>query len=117
MTSSCRRPDGPPDAAALCRLGDIPDGGSLCLETSARPLVLVRRDGDVWGYVNRCPHFSVPLQAANGAALTYERQVIMCAHHSALFRFEDGVCIEGPCQGAGLEQQPLRIADGQVYAA
>nr|WP_244106148.1 Rieske (2Fe-2S) protein [Paraburkholderia phenazinium] len=30
-------------------------------------------------------------------------QVLMCAHHSALFRFEDGHCIEGPCAGANLD--------------
>ena len=31
----------------------------------------------------------------------------MCAHHSAMFRFEDGVCIDGPCQGAALTPVPF----------
>jgi nitrite reductase/ring-hydroxylating ferredoxin subunit len=35
--------------------------------------------------------------------LCYRKQVVMCAHHSALFRFEDGHCIEGPCAGASLD--------------
>ncbi|MDR7945063.1 Rieske (2Fe-2S) protein [Achromobacter aegrifaciens] len=103
--------------AALCRVEDIPDGGSLTAEMGAQPVVLLRRGQTVWGYVNRCPHFSVTLNAADGAVLTYEAQVLMCAHHSALFRFEDGLCIEGPCQGAALDPQPLRVDAGRVYAA
>ncbi|WP_088141427.1 Rieske (2Fe-2S) protein [Achromobacter xylosoxidans] len=103
--------------AALCRVEDIPDGGSLTVRIDARPVILLRRGATVWGYQNRCPHFSVTLDAAHGAVLTYEAQVLMCAHHSALFRFEDGLCIEGPCQGAALDPQPLRVAAGQVYAA
>ncbi|MGS1108561.1 Rieske (2Fe-2S) protein [Achromobacter anxifer] len=103
--------------AALCRVEDIPDGGSLTVRIDARPVILLRRGATVWGYQNRCPHFSVTLDAAHGAVLTYEAQVLMCAHHSALFRFEDGLCIEGPCQGAALDPQPLCVAAGQVYAA
>ncbi|QKH37980.1 Rieske 2Fe-2S domain-containing protein [Achromobacter pestifer] len=103
--------------AALCRIEDIPDGGSLSVQIDAQPVILLRRGMTVWGYLNRCPHFSVTLDAAHGAVLTYEAQVLMCAHHSALFRFEDGLCIEGPCQGAALDPQPLRVAAGQVYAA
>ncbi|MFY0479202.1 Rieske (2Fe-2S) protein [Achromobacter marplatensis] len=119
MTSSCpaQRNDRAAPARKLCRVADIPDGGALSLAGVERPLVLVRRGDTVWGYADRCPHFSVPLAAASGIVLTYESQVIMCAHHSALFRFEDGHCIEGPCQGAALDPQALRIQDGCVYAA
>jgi len=33
----------------------------------------------------------------------------MCAHHSALFRFDDGLCIDGPCAGAALEAVPVEV--------
>jgi len=36
----------------------------------------------------------------------------MCAHHSALFKFEDGECIDGPCRGFGLDPVVIRV-DGQ----
>ncbi|MBB2927436.1 nitrite reductase/ring-hydroxylating ferredoxin subunit [Paraburkholderia silvatlantica] len=45
----------------------------------------------------------MPLDYEPGHVPTYRAQVIMCAHHSALFRFEDGRCIEGPCAGAKLD--------------
>ncbi|ASC66895.1 Rieske (2Fe-2S) protein [Achromobacter denitrificans] len=113
MTSCC---PGREAEAALCRVEDIPDGGSLTAAVAARPVILLRRGDAVWGYLNRCPHFSVTLNAARGTVLTYEGQVLMCAHHSALFRFEDGLCIEGPCQGAALDALPLRVEEGCVYA-
>ncbi|AVG40160.1 hypothetical protein LMG6001_05722 [Achromobacter insolitus] len=116
MTSCCPAPDAA-DGAALCWLDDIPDGGSLTVNFAAQPVILLRRGEAVWAYLNRCPHFSVTLDAAHGAVLTYEAQVLMCAHHSALFRFEDGLCIEGPCQGAALDAVPLRQHAGRVYAA
>ncbi len=116
MTSCCPASEAAA-GAALCRIEDIPDGGSLTAAIGARPVILLRRGQAVWAYLNRCPHFSVTLDAAHGAVLTYDAQVLMCAHHSALFRFEDGLCIEGPCQGAALDPQPLRVDAGRVYAA
>jgi nitrite reductase/ring-hydroxylating ferredoxin subunit len=38
----------------------------------------------------------------------------MCAHHSAMFRFEDGACVDGPCLGARLTAVPIRIENGMV---
>ncbi|MCY1267254.1 Rieske [2Fe-2S] domain protein [compost metagenome] len=103
----------------LCAIHDIQDGGARALEATldGKPtaLVAVRRGEDVWVYRNRCPHFSVPLDFNPGEFNTYRGQVLMCAHHSALFRFEDGLCIDGPCQGASLEPlQVRREGDGVV---
>jgi nitrite reductase/ring-hydroxylating ferredoxin subunit len=39
----------------------------------------------------------------------------MCAHHSAMFRFEDGLCVDGPCQGASLIRFPLRVKGRQIF--
>ncbi|MDE3735362.1 Rieske (2Fe-2S) protein [Metapseudomonas resinovorans] len=103
---------------ALCTLDAITDGGALALNTEldgrTQALVLVRRGEDVWGYRNRCPHFSVPLDFRPGEFSTYRSQVLMCAHHSALFRFEDGQCIEGPCEGSRLDAVPVRVVEGRV---
>jgi nitrite reductase/ring-hydroxylating ferredoxin subunit len=106
------------DAILLCKLEDITDGGALGLpqhtQRSPEGLVVVRRGDQAWAYVNRCPHFSVPLNYQPEVFCTYRSQVLMCAHHSALFRFETGVCIDGPCKGAALEQVPVRVIDGEL---
>jgi len=100
----------------LCLLADVPDGGARVVDAcdGGVPVVVVRRGGEVWAYANRCPHFSVPLDFEPGEVLCYRSQVLMCAHHSALFRFEDGHCIEGPCAGAGLDAVEVTV-DGNEW--
>ena len=109
-------------ATVLCQVDDIEDGGALALKAELASghadLVAVRRGSDVWVYQNRCPHFSVGLDFTPGHFCTYRGQVLMCAHHSALFRFEDGLCIDGPCLGARLERIAIRVIDGiEVHLA
>jgi nitrite reductase/ring-hydroxylating ferredoxin subunit len=100
----------------------IPDGGACALELrhadgSARGVILVRRGAEVWAYVNRCPHFSLPLDFEPGVFATYDGQIIMCAHHSAMFRYEDGLCVDGPCAGHRLDAVAVQVADGIVRLA
>ena len=100
-------------------LAAIPDGGAVAIEQaqadgSTRSVLLLRRGVRAWGYVNRCPHFSLPLEFEPGEFATYDATIVMCAHHSAMFRYEDGVCIEGPCAGHRLDPVALTIADGLV---
>jgi nitrite reductase/ring-hydroxylating ferredoxin subunit len=99
----------------LCPLSEVPDGGAHVVDEACagRPVIVVRRGEQVWAYVNRCPHFSVPLDFEPGTVFCYKAQVLMCAHHSALFRFDDGKCIEGPCEGAALEAVPVEIEAGE----
>lgn len=105
-------------AITLCRLEDIVDGGALGLpehkQVNAAGLVAVRQGEDVRVYVNRCPHFSVSLDYRPSEFCTYRGKYLMCAHHSAVFRFEDGHCIDGPCKGAHLESVAVECVDGHV---
>ena len=89
----------------LCLLEEVPDGGARVIDAvrTGVSIVVLRRGEHAWAYVNRCPHFSVPLDFEPGTISCYRAQVLMCAHHSALFRFADGYCIEGPCAGATLD--------------
>ncbi|CDF84634.1 Conserved hypothetical protein [Pseudomonas knackmussii B13] len=107
------------DATELCALEEIPDGGAksleLALDGERLALVAVRRGSEAWLYRNRCPHFSVPLDFRSGEFCTYGRQWLMCAHHSAMFRFEDGLCVDGPCTGAHLQAQPFRLEEGRLW--
>jgi len=102
----------------LCQLDDIPEGGAKALGAvingKQQPLVAIRRGEHAWLYRNSCPHFSVPLDYNPGEFCTYKKQLIMCAHHSAMFRFEDGLCVDGPCAGARLESVPCKIESGAL---
>jgi nitrite reductase/ring-hydroxylating ferredoxin subunit len=99
----------------LCTLDEIADGGAIAVQADATTqCIVVRRGDEAWAYLNRCPHFSIPLDFEPGVFCTYDATMLMCAHHSAMFRFEDGVCVDGPCQGAALTQIDVIVTGGRV---
>jgi nitrite reductase/ring-hydroxylating ferredoxin subunit len=105
----------------LCRLDAIPDND--CLEVAARPtdptlrIVVMRSGFTAWAYRNSCPHFSLPLNAQNGRFLIVGSARLMCAYHCAVFRFEDGFCVEGPAVGMRLDNVPVTVVEGEVRVA
>ena len=104
--------------AYLCALDDVPDGGGLEIPPAyagAPGIVVLRRCDEAWAYRNVCPHFSIPLNYEPNTFWTYDAEWVMCAHHSAMFRFEDGACVDGPCEGAALTPVVIRIERGQVF--
>ena len=107
------------DGQPLCRLDDVPDGGShgFFTETSdGRHLYMVIRQGhEVFVYVNACPHTGMPLDFKPGRFLTEDGALIQCSTHGAKFRIEDGFCISGPCQGEKLKPVKTENRDGHLY--
>jgi nitrite reductase/ring-hydroxylating ferredoxin subunit len=105
----------------LCRLDEIADPGAKGFEFrdgDARFAgFVVRQGGAARGYVDSCPHAGWPLASLGGRYLTREKDLILCAGHGALFRLEDGVCVAGPCAGAGLEVWPVAVVGGAVVVA
>jgi nitrite reductase/ring-hydroxylating ferredoxin subunit len=70
-------------------------------------------DGDeVRVYVNACPHYSLPLNHCGDDFLTRAGDRIMCRQHLALFAIDDGRCLDGACEGEGLEPVPVHIEEG-----
>jgi nitrite reductase/ring-hydroxylating ferredoxin subunit len=101
----------------LCRLDEIPDGGSRGFGPAPggfTGLFAVRTGGQVHVYVNSCPHIGVPLDWAPDRFLNAAGNRIVCATHGAEFRIGDGFCTTGPCHGEHLESVPVQIRDGQV---
>jgi len=107
----------PADGTVLCKVTDVPDDGGYevaCANGSETlRLLLLRRGEQVWAYENICPHFSLPLNYDPQTFVTLDG-LVMCAHHTAFFQFEDGKCVDGPCTGAGLTPVPVRCKDGLV---
>ena len=120
----------PPPGTKLCHAADIAPGdahvatfrdGSLLFEMFVLRLpdgaqVANAVDGLV-AYVNDCPHARTPLDWQEGQFLTADRTRILCATHGAEFRFEDGLCVHGPCPGARLLAVPIAVRDGTVFIA
>jgi nitrite reductase/ring-hydroxylating ferredoxin subunit len=75
---------------------------------------VVRRERDVFGYVDRCPHMGLPLAQELDRYLTDDAMLIACSWHGALFEPDTGRCVAGPCRGSRLTEWPVHVRDGFI---
>lgn len=78
------------------------------------PIVLVRRDRQAFGYVNRCPHSGQPLDFEPNQFMDPTARYLMCGKHGALFELDGGACIDGPCRGENLVPVKVSVVEGDV---
>jgi nitrite reductase/ring-hydroxylating ferredoxin subunit len=105
----------------LCRLDELPDGQSKGfdpLQSGRDQLFVVRRDGQLHGWRNACPHVDgAPMAWRKDAYLNGKRDRIICAAHGAQFDIASGECLLGPCLGQRLTPVALQVdAEGDLYA-
>ena len=80
-------------------------------------MFVVRREDNMFGYVNICPHARTPLDWTPDQFLNRDKTNLLCATHGARFRIDDGFCVAGPCPGASLTRVPITITNGDVVIA
>lgn len=95
---------------------DIPEGGARAFTRgtgfNALSVVVASRAGRLYAYLNDCPHAFTPLDWDSGRLLSLDGNYLQCGTHGAMFRFEDGLCVLGPCKGRSLRPVKLRL-DGE----
>ena len=104
-----------PRRRLVCAENALPDGQGRGFELGRWSLVIVRRGNRLFGYDNRCPHRGTSLDWTPDKFISADGAHLQCATHGALFRFEDGLCVAGPCSGQALRPRALVVADGQVW--
>ena len=121
----------PPEGTPLCALGEISDGESRVFsfrEDSAIFEMFVlrapghvkidneqKKPGNLYAYVNDCPHTHTPLDWTPGQFLDTKKNLLLCATHGALFRIGDGLCIEGPCLGKSLTPVDIFVENDLIH--
>jgi nitrite reductase/ring-hydroxylating ferredoxin subunit len=98
-------PFAPPSGTRLCAVADVSERGKEIVFGEGKDafrIVLFRVGQRVLAYHSCCPHFSLPLNYEPHLFHVLDGAVLMCAHHTAMFRLEDGECFDGPCSGARL---------------
>jgi nitrite reductase/ring-hydroxylating ferredoxin subunit len=111
-------PAAPAPGTPLCRFDELPDGEGREIVFGAGAdrfrILVVRRGESAWAYVNLCPHNYIPLNDQPDRFVTFDHQWIVCSTHGAVFRYEDGYCEDGPCQGRSLERMDVVLRGGRV---
>ena len=104
----------------ICRLEELqpgrPRGFDLPGAGGVGGIIVVRTPPHLHGYMNRCPHTGVNLDWTPDVFLDVTGTLLQCAMHGALFRFEDGYCIFGPCAAQSLTPIALHVREGIVEA-
>lgn len=102
----------------ICALADIEDPGSrgFVIEQGEWPMhgFVVRKNDEVYAYLNVCPHAGRMLNWGPDRFLTKDRSLIMCAAHGAIFEISTGICVGGPCEGDALSKLSASVENGRV---
>ena len=92
----------------LCDLSDLEERESMEMLVEGRQLFALRVDNQIPAYWNICPHMGIPLNWIPNRFLDFDKALIQCSSHGALFNIETGDCIAGPCNGDSLTAVKLR---------
>lgn len=103
----------------LCRLAGLEDGEARGFNVEggaiAQRLIVVRVGDGIRAYINLCPHIGSRLDGEIGRFLDEDDpDLLFCDSHAASFRIEDGVCVEGPCEGQKLFPASVALDGGRV---
>jgi nitrite reductase/ring-hydroxylating ferredoxin subunit len=105
---------------SVCASSELQERGTarvfdvLHYRQPARAFVL-RFDGRVVGYLNRCLHVPVEMDWQPGEFLDSAKEYIICSIHGAAYEPGEGRCIGGPCGRGRLTALRVEERDGQVY--
>lgn len=95
--------DFPASSVKVCASAELVDGGDgvrfdVDFQNEICNAFVVRFDGQVKGFLNRCPHVDAELDWMPGKFFDSEGCWLVCASHGALFDPASGDCVAGPAK-------------------
>lgn len=99
---------------SLIHSSEITNDSARGLKYKNISLFAVKKDGEIFLYLNRCPHLGTPLEWIEDEFLDSEKTLIRCATHGALFQINNGKCLVGPCQGKHLQSIPFELEKDEI---
>ena len=104
----------------ICASAQVEEGGTgirFAVERhgETQPAFVIRYDGAVHAYVNRCAHVPVELDWMQGEFFDLTGLYLICSTHGATYLPETGRCVAGPCSGRSLVRLPLEESGGKVF--
>jgi nitrite reductase/ring-hydroxylating ferredoxin subunit len=123
MSDGGERNLGPPNEVRLCNAEDVGERqarGFAVAPGAHRKVILTRRNGRLFGWLDACPHYpgGTPMAWRSDAYLNGDGTHLACHSHGALFDLETGECVLGPCLGQRLTRVELTVTErGDVLIA
>ncbi len=104
----------------ICASTSLSNGGKgirfeVTTASGLQSAFVVRHDGKVYAYLNRCEHLGIELDWQPGEFFDDSGLYLVCTTHGAAYQPDTGACIAGPCRGARLTQLAVCEQDGGVY--
>jgi len=108
------------DKRLICESGALAESGrGVRFEVEyfgeAAPAFVIRKQGRVRGYLNRCAHVAMELDWQEGVFFDADGRDLLCSTHGAVYQAATGRCLGGPCSGSPLVGLRLEERDGKVY--
>lgn len=92
----------------LANDADVKEGQQLEIDFFGRPLLLTRKDGRVYAYVNVCTHVGGPVKR--------DGDTLLCTWHGSTFDVDTGKALTPPAPpGSKLVALPIKVKDGKVF--
>lgn len=91
----------------VCKVGDIPDGGSAVITFGKKDIAVFRVGTDYFAIDDCCPHAGASLSGGH-----VEGGIVTCPWHAWRFRLADGAWADNPRVKTGC--YAVRIAGGMV---
>lgn len=92
----------------ICEIHEVDDPGcrEFSVQTDNGEIAgfVVHWRGMWFAYRNSCPHTGVMLNWQPHEFFDYEKRLLQCTMHGALFEPDSGLCIHGPCLGDSLQR-------------
>lgn len=111
-------PFAPAEGTVLCKLDDLPQQGGREVVLGEGDycfrVLLIRTAGGIRAFRNRCPHVHIPLNYEPDEFHILDDDVLMCAHHGAMFHIATGECFDGPCERSSLTAIPVIVQGNRV---
>lgn len=103
----------------ICRSDELADGGVGIGFTVLRngeiiPAFIVRFNGRVHTYLNRCAHRRLKLNWNEGEFFDASGNHLLCATHGARYAPASGMCVGGPCGRASLVKLAVTEYAGDI---
>jgi nitrite reductase/ring-hydroxylating ferredoxin subunit len=104
----------------VARVGELAHGASKKFKIRRGQFdseaLLVNYQGDLFAYLNRCPHIGISLDWVDNQFFTVDGRYLMCANHGAVFEPPTGECVWGPCVGTALQKLEVEIEGEKIFA-